>query len=88
MSYRLTEAADLPASYGASSIDEAAALFDQFSTPAEELPEQDRRCLFLRPEGLHYREIASILDVSLGGISISLARSLARVAWCAKRCSL
>jgi RNA polymerase sigma-70 factor (ECF subfamily) len=54
----------------------------------EELPEQDRRCLFLRSEGLQYREIAGILDMSLGGVSISLARSLARLARYARRCSL
>ncbi len=51
------------------------------------LPEQDRRCLFLRAEGLRYREIAEILDMSLGGVSLSLARSLARLARCEKRCS-
>ena len=44
------------------------------------LPEQDRRCLFLRAEGLRYREIAAILDMSLGGVSQSLARSLGRIA--------
>lgn len=49
------------------------------------LPEQDRRCLFLRAEGLRYREIAEILDISLGGVSISLARSLARIARSAQR---
>jgi len=54
----------------------------------EALPEQDRRCLFLRSEGLRYREIAEILGMSLGGVSLSLARSLARLARCAKRCSL
>jgi len=46
----------------------------------EALPEQDRRCLFLRAEGLRYREIAGILDMSLGAVSLSLARSLARIA--------
>lgn len=54
----------------------------------EALPEQDRRCLFLRSEGLTYREIAEILDMSLGGVSLSLARSLGRLARCVKRCSL
>jgi RNA polymerase sigma-70 factor (ECF subfamily) len=42
------------------------------------LPEQDRCCLSLRAEGLRYREIAGILGMSLGAVSISLARSLAR----------
>jgi|HubBroStandDraft_6_1064221.scaffolds.fasta_scaffold222339_2 RNA polymerase sigma-70 factor (ECF subfamily) len=54
----------------------------------EALPEQDRRCLFLRAEGLRYREIAEILDMSLGGVSLSLARSLARLARHAERYSL
>lgn len=43
------------------------------------LPEQDRCCLRLRAEGLRYREIAEILGISLGAISISLTRSLARL---------
>ncbi|MGA2113624.1 MAG: sigma-70 family RNA polymerase sigma factor [Bryobacteraceae bacterium] len=51
----------------------------------EGLPQQDRRCLFLRAEGLRYREIAEILDISLGGVSLSLVRSLARIARAAER---
>ncbi len=43
------------------------------------LPPMDRRCLFLRAEGLRYREIAEILDISLGSVSMSLARSLVRM---------
>ena len=43
------------------------------------LPERDRRCLYLRAEGLRYRDIASILDMSLGGVALSLARSLSRL---------
>lgn len=43
------------------------------------LPEQDRMCLRLRAEGLRYREIARALGVSLGSVSISLTRSLARL---------
>ncbi|MGA7239203.1 MAG: sigma-70 family RNA polymerase sigma factor [Bryobacteraceae bacterium] len=49
------------------------------------LPEQDRRCLFLRAEGLRYREIAGILDMSLGAVSLSLTRSLARIGRAAER---
>jgi len=49
------------------------------------LPEQSRRCLFLRAEGLRYREIAQVLDMSLGAVSLSLARSLARIARAAER---
>jgi RNA polymerase sigma-70 factor (ECF subfamily) len=44
------------------------------------LPEQDRRCLSLRAEGLTYREIAQVLEMSLGSVSLSLGRSLARFA--------
>jgi RNA polymerase sigma-70 factor (ECF subfamily) len=44
------------------------------------LPEQDRCCLHLRAEGLRYREISKVLGVSLGAVSLSLQRSLARLA--------
>jgi RNA polymerase sigma-70 factor (ECF subfamily) len=44
------------------------------------LPAQDQHCLRLRAEGLRYREIAEVLGISLGSISASLARSLARLA--------
>jgi RNA polymerase sigma-70 factor, ECF subfamily len=43
------------------------------------LPEQDRCCLCLRAEGLRYREIAATLGISLGAVSIALARSLKRM---------
>lgn len=43
------------------------------------LPQHDQRCLALRAEGLRYREIADVLDISIGTVSISLARSLARL---------
>ncbi len=45
----------------------------------EALPEQDQRCLYLRAEGLKYRQIADVLGVSVGGVSLSLSRSLARI---------
>jgi RNA polymerase sigma-70 factor (ECF subfamily) len=43
------------------------------------LPEQDRLCLQLRAEGLRYREISGVLGMSLGAVSMSLVRSLARL---------
>jgi RNA polymerase sigma-70 factor (ECF subfamily) len=43
------------------------------------LPEQNRWCLSLRAEGLRYREIAEVLDISLGSVSICLERSLALI---------
>lgn len=49
------------------------------------LPEQHRWCLYLRAEGLRYREIAEILGISLGAISLSLERSLALIARAAQR---
>ena len=52
----------------------------RFSSVWAALPEQDQRCLALRAEGLTYREIADILGISLGSISISLTRSLKRFA--------
>ena len=44
------------------------------------LPEQDQRCIVLRSEGLRYREIAEVLNMSLGSVAQSLERSLARIA--------
>jgi RNA polymerase sigma-70 factor (ECF subfamily) len=49
------------------------------------LPEQDRRCLTLRAEGLNYREIGEVLGMSLGGVAGSLSRSLSRLANAAER---
>lgn len=43
------------------------------------LPERDQYCLHLRAEGLRYREIAEVLGMSLGAVSISLSRSLAKL---------
>ncbi len=43
------------------------------------LPERDRHCLFLRAEGLRYRDIAKTLDVSLGTVAKSLTRTMTRL---------
>ncbi len=43
------------------------------------LPEQDQCCLSLRAEGLRYRDIASVLGISLGSVASSLERSLERL---------
>jgi RNA polymerase sigma-70 factor (ECF subfamily) len=43
------------------------------------LPERDRRCLYLRAEGLRYRDIARTLDISLGSVAKSLTRAMARL---------
>jgi RNA polymerase sigma-70 factor (ECF subfamily) len=49
------------------------------------LPEQDRTCLSLRAEGLNYREVAEVLNLSLGTVALALARSLARIACVTER---
>jgi RNA polymerase sigma-70 factor (ECF subfamily) len=49
------------------------------------LPEQHRLCLYLRAEGLRYREIAEVLDMSLGAVSIALGRCLAHLSRAAER---
>jgi RNA polymerase sigma-70 factor, ECF subfamily len=51
------------------------------------LPEQDQLCLFLRAEGEPYREIAKTLDISLGSVAASLARSLAKLTRADRRAS-
>lgn len=39
------------------------------------LPPNDRACLQLRADGCRYREIASLVGISLGSVAASLARS-------------
>jgi RNA polymerase sigma-70 factor, ECF subfamily len=43
------------------------------------LPARDRRCVFLRAEGLRYREIGRVVGLSLGAVAKSLTRSLTRL---------
>jgi RNA polymerase sigma-70 factor, ECF subfamily len=43
------------------------------------LPERDRWCLYMRAEGLSYREIADALGMSLGTVANSLVRSFERL---------
>jgi len=43
------------------------------------LSEPDQLCLRLRAEGLRYSEIADVLDMSLGAVAKSLARSMERL---------
>lgn len=43
------------------------------------LPDRHRHCLFLRAEGLRYREIADVLGISVGSVAIALERSLKRL---------
>jgi RNA polymerase sigma-70 factor (ECF subfamily) len=43
------------------------------------LSEQDQDCLRLRAEGLRYREISGVLNMSLGAVAKSLTRSMQRL---------
>jgi RNA polymerase sigma-70 factor (ECF subfamily) len=60
-------------------------LLDQRRTEAriqaviKALPEQDKRCLYLRAEGLRYREIADVLGISLGSVANALERAVAKL---------
>ncbi|MBV9761468.1 MAG: sigma-70 family RNA polymerase sigma factor [Acidobacteriaceae bacterium] len=49
------------------------------------LPEQHRWCLYLRAEGLRYREIGEILNISLGAVCGCLQRSLALISRAVQR---
>ena len=51
----------------------------KFATIMGALSERDRRCIALRAEGLRYREIAKILGISLGSVSMSISRTLGRM---------
>ena len=51
----------------------------QIQSVIKALPEQDRRCLYLRAEGLRYREIADTLGISLGSVANSLERAIGKL---------
>lgn len=51
----------------------------RFQSVLRALSLDDQLCLRLRAEGLRYREIARITGISLGSVSSSLRRSLARL---------
>ncbi|MGH9142681.1 MAG: RNA polymerase sigma factor [Vicinamibacterales bacterium] len=43
------------------------------------LPDRERHCLFLRAQGLTYRDIAKTLSLSLGGVAKALTRAMTRL---------
>lgn len=49
------------------------------------LAPRDRQCVYLRSEGLSYRDIAGTLGMSLGAVAKSLARALGRLATADRR---
>ena len=52
---------------------------DRLRAVVRALPERDRQCLYLRAEGFRYREIAGVLEISLGSVAKSLARAVTRL---------
>lgn len=58
---------------------EQARLEQRIQAVIQALPEQDRQCLYLRAEGLRYREIAEALGVSLGSVANSLERAIGKL---------
>jgi RNA polymerase sigma-70 factor (ECF subfamily) len=44
------------------------------------MPERDRLCIYLRAEGLGYRDIAKTLGLSLGSVAKSIVRAIGRLA--------
>lgn len=63
----------------------ASRTWERLNSVVSALPEQHRWCLYLRAEGLRYREIGEILNISLGAVCASLQRSLALMARAAER---
>ena len=51
----------------------------RFHRAVEGLPEQQRRCLFLRMEGMRYPEIGSALGISASAVGEFLRRAVARL---------
>ena len=77
------ETADVPESLDPAPNPEQQVLLTQrqqrLLSVVDALGEQDQLCFRLRAEGLRYREIAHVLGMSLGSVSQSLTRSLARL---------
>ena len=51
----------------------------RFHNAVQNLSEQQRRCLFLRMEGLRYPEIGSVLGISASAVGEFLRRAIARL---------
>jgi RNA polymerase sigma-70 factor (ECF subfamily) len=51
----------------------------RFHAAVEGLSEQQRRCLFLRMEGLRYPEIGSTLGISASAVGEFLRRAMVRL---------
>src|SRR5262249_22765838 len=76
--------ADLESRIAASEISPEQSLLDReqklrFQRAVQGLSEQQRRCLFLRLEGLRYPEIGSVLGISASAVGEFLRRAIARL---------
>jgi len=76
--------AELGAQYASRSGTPESELIDRermarFHTAVEGLSEQQRRCLFLRMEGLRYPEIGSTLGISASAVGEFLRRAMVRL---------
>src|SRR6202163_439038 len=75
---------DLAARLAGSAIDPEQSLLDReramnFHNAIQRLSEQQRRCLFLRLEGLRYPEIGSALGISASAVGEFLRRAMVRL---------
>jgi RNA polymerase sigma-70 factor (ECF subfamily) len=76
--------ADLESHLAVSTPDPEQSLLDRektlrFHRAIENLSDQQRRCLFLRMEGLRYPEIGSVLGISPSAVGEFLRRAIARL---------
>lgn len=52
---------------------------ERLYTAIQNLPEAQRACLVLRAQGMKYREIASVLDISISNVGENVQRGLSRL---------
>ena len=76
--------ADLESQLAATAMDPEQSLLHReqtlrFHNDIQALSEQQRRCLFLRLEGLRYPEIGSVLGISASAVGEFLRRAIARL---------
>jgi RNA polymerase sigma-70 factor, ECF subfamily len=51
----------------------------RFEASLRTLSHQEQQCVFLRLEGLHYAEIAEVLNISVGNVSTYLSRGIKKL---------
>jgi RNA polymerase sigma-70 factor (ECF subfamily) len=58
------------------SVEDSLARRQEIENALQMVNERERHCLMLRAEGLSYREIADVLEISVKSVSVYLARGL------------